>query len=329
MIDVSKIVAAQHPRGPELVDASFHASNPVHEDFARNAEAVVSGKSASRVLNRSRLGGHSKKVVLGEIPDEPSGVRYMVKPYHERYHLVPASEARRDPAHVKLPIQGWAEMATQGLFHAAGYGHLYQQAHVVRHPDADLLVVRLPPGVQSLDKARSWHGGSEKWEPRIGGNSAGADAARMGVMDFLTHQEDRHQGNIVGNKSSMYAVDGSNAFDYGYGLVDDATRRNIAAYDHEFSPAHYLVNSALHHFESTPQDQEKALKEWWSRRGVVRKEFGRHLEAIRDPQVREHLARNFETRASLLDRAATDFDPEWVYQKAPAHVIDDRKWRAL
>ncbi len=329
MIDVSKVVAAQHPRGPELVDASYHASNPVHEDFARNAEAVVSGQATSRVLNRSRIGGHSKKVVLGEVPNEPSGVRYMVKPYHERYHLVPASEAEQDPAHVRLPIQGWSEMATQGIFHAAGHGHLYQQVHTVRHPDADVLVVRLPPGVQSLDKARSWHGGSERWEPRIGGNSAGLDAARIGLMDFLTHQEDRHEGNLVGNKGSMYAVDGSSGFDYGYGLVPDARRQHLKSGDHEYSPAHFLVNSALHHFGSTPEDQEKALKEWWARRHDVRKEFAKHLTAVRDPEVRAHLAKNFETRASLLDRVATEFHPDWVYQKAPAHVVDDNRWRAL
>lgn len=329
MIDVSKIVAAQHPKGPQLVDAGYHAANPAHEDFARNAEAVVTGSSDARVLNKSRIGGVSKKVVLGEIPGEPAGVRYMVKPYHERAHLVSLSEARSNPESVRLPIQGWAEMATQGIFRAAGHGHLYQQVHTVRHPDADVLVVRLPPQIHSLEKSRSWHGGEERWEPRIGGNTAGLDAARIGLLDFLTHQEDRHEGNLVGDKSRMYAVDGSRGFDYGYGLVGPSKRWWLKTDEDVFTPAHFTINSALKHFSTTQEDHRRALSEWWARRHDVRREFANHLNAIRDPEVRAHLAKNFETRAAFLDRAASSDDDEWMYQKAPAHTMEDRKWRAL
>lgn len=329
MIDVSKIVAAQHPKGPQLVDASYHASNPVHEDFARNAEAVVTSSAEARVLNRSRIGGVSKKVVLGEIPNEPAGVRYMVKPYHERAHLVSPSEARRNPEAVRLPIQGWAEMATQGIFGAAGYGHLYQQVHTVRHPDADVLVVRLPPQIHSLDKARSWHGGDKRWEPRIGGNTANLDVARIGLIDFLTHQEDRHEGNLVGDRSRMYAIDGSQGFDYGYGELEPHLREKTGSPVGEITPAHFLVNSALNHFGSTPEHHAQALSEWWVKRHDIRKEFDRHLVAIRDPEVRQHLARNFGARADLLDRAASSSDLEWMYQRVPLHTMRDRKWRKL
>lgn len=52
--------------------------------------------------------------------------KFMVKPYHERV-------IRRVSGWQKFPIQGWAEMTNQALYHAGGIGHLHQKVHTSEH----------------------------------------------------------------------------------------------------------------------------------------------------------------------------------------------------
>jgi hypothetical protein len=53
--------------------------------------------------------------------------RFMVKPYHEK--IVP-----RARSWMHVPIQGWAEMTNQALYHAGQIGHLHQKVHVAEVP---------------------------------------------------------------------------------------------------------------------------------------------------------------------------------------------------
>jgi hypothetical protein len=75
------------------------------------------------------LQGITRKLVYAQTAApllEEDATHYMVKPYHERV-------SRRLKGWMHYPIQGWAEMANQGLYHAAGIGHLHQKVHVDEH----------------------------------------------------------------------------------------------------------------------------------------------------------------------------------------------------
>jgi 8-oxo-dGTP pyrophosphatase MutT (NUDIX family) len=56
--------------------------------------------------------------------------RFMIKPYHEKV------VARYKPW-MQFPIQGWAEMTNQALYHAGGIGHLHQTVGVIHVPLAE------------------------------------------------------------------------------------------------------------------------------------------------------------------------------------------------
>jgi hypothetical protein len=75
------------------------------------------------------LHGITRKLVYAQTAApllNEDATHYMVKPYHERV-------SRRLRGWMHYPIQGWSEMANQGLYHAAGIGHLHQRVHVDEH----------------------------------------------------------------------------------------------------------------------------------------------------------------------------------------------------
>jgi hypothetical protein len=74
--------------------------------------------------------------------------------------------------------------------------------------------------------------------------------------------------------------------------------------------------------------------EWWGTVSQkVRDEFSKHLQQIKNPDVRDHLKRNFEARADWLDERAklglenygTDWHRDEVPHYYPGQLTDDEK----
>lgn len=202
--------------GPNLVDhtpdLSAHPAN-IHPDVENYRRTVVGGDAQHK--RKMGSGGITKKVMYST----PT-TKFMVKPYHERV-------VKRIQSWQKFPIQGWAEMTNQALYHAAGLGHVHQKVHVTEHPmqtphgtvNEPALVVHLNDGfTQAADferKARAAYPHVAEAKMSIRGKINRQDIHKIAVMDFLSNNLDRHGGNIMfADDGRLLAVDHSRSFQY-------------------------------------------------------------------------------------------------------------------
>jgi hypothetical protein len=262
--------------------------------------------------------GIMRKVVY-KIPDHhPThpGERFMVKPYHTK-------PIQRIAKWGKLPINGWAEMTNQALYHAGGIGDLHQRVHVSEHnmgpghEQEPALVVRMDQHAKGMD---SW---SATPETEHG-------ARKIALMDFLSNNLDRHYGNLMQHRltNAPIAIDHDRSFQYQnvYKWKGSPVRSqpremedNLGDYVHR-SALNELVPLAgnrsqwdLHpdkrksHYDQQLQDLDdwRPAFEWWDEAGPqVRRTMYERLNQIKDPEVRAHIRRNFDARANYLDDRA-------------------------
>lgn len=347
--DYAVVVQALDPAGRDLVDhkpdLSAHPPQHGHDVQAYRQHVLESPEPVQRSRNGAKRGSGVTRKLVYQLPATHAthaGVRYMVKPYHERV-------VRRIQAWGKRPHQGWAEMTNQALYHAAGIGHLHQAVHVSEHrmspdlPAEPALVVRMDPGYQMVaELAHPRHQVSEETR---------ADARKVALMDFLTNNLDRHHGNLLVKtnaepvwdrdkrdwvpetvprgapiQSSLLAIDHSRSFQYQN--VPQYKRAKRRAQPDELHDAfgHYIRDPSstfgspltgvgeLAHIGpqwdrmSDPyqsiHDFEPTF-EWWEQASPgVRAAFDKRLEQVRDPGVRAHLKRNFDERARWLDQVS-------------------------
>ncbi len=205
--ELASIGKASTPEGAAFVDHVPHMSNHPPEiqpgvDTYRNQVLNSPGKVKKEKIGRDS-GGITKKVIYkvkgspqtGFFDNSPeSDQRFMVKPYHERV-------IKRISKWQRFPIQGWAEMANQNLYHAAGIGHLHQKVHVDEH---DMPGGKQPALVIHMD--RGYSDISPMYDHKLEGNPLAEDekgqgahfkAKQIAMMDFLTNNLDRHAGNLM------------------------------------------------------------------------------------------------------------------------------------
>lgn len=200
--DFRSIARAVTGEGRRLVDHTAQMSehpaeqNPVVEHYKQN---VLEGPIVHRKAKGStRDSGITSKVMLKTAvqpqqdllrPTSGMNATFMIKPYHEKV-------IRRTGSWQKYPIQGWAEMANQALYHAGGIGHLHQKVHVAEHnmgpgfEKEPALVVNLEKGMKPAFKM----GYNEESKAAL---ALSHDAMKVGLMDFLTNNLDRHGGNLM------------------------------------------------------------------------------------------------------------------------------------
>lgn len=337
--DFKSVVKASAHEGRELVDHApdLTAHPPEHHiDSTVYRQHVL---ESPKVLRRTSAGkaseGITKKLMYAIPDDHPThgGTSFMVKPYHEAMH----PKLKAWSAH---PHQGWAEMTNQALYHAAGIGNIHQRVHVAEHnmgPGLEkepALVVHMEKGWDHLEP-----GAGMQPVPRTR-----ADARKIAVMDFLSNNLDRHWGNLLykqdggmknvrdengqlslksfpSTTSSVLAIDHGRSFQY------------VNSHESKWAPrakqpkrladkfSDYVNRSAVSSVDrlvpratpgSTDFDRQRQtmrnygpIFEWWGDVSPkVRAEFDKRLGQIRDPKVRAHLKRNFETRANWLDERA-------------------------
>jgi GNAT superfamily N-acetyltransferase len=133
--DLSK---AQDPKGfHEILKLSTPLGDKYVDhkpDLSAHPPSIHSEVHAYRNDIQASPGNFKSKRVRGEgvgisqknIFTHPTGTKFMVKPYHERV-------IKRVKNWQQFPIQGWAEMTNQSLYHSADIGHLHQKVHVSEH----------------------------------------------------------------------------------------------------------------------------------------------------------------------------------------------------
>lgn len=324
--DFKSIIRASDQAGPDLVDHRGQMNEPPEavQHFADNykravAESPLKVKPLSRKAAEGGSTEISKKLIYGApssgaLPGEPEGTKYMVKPYHERI-------IRATSYYMKHPHQGWAEMANQALYHAGGIGHLHQKVHVAEHNMGDgyeyepALVVKMEKGYRTVNDLRYNM-------PQVATESTKLDARKIALMDFLTGNLDRHAHNLMihPDTGQLLAIDHPRSFQYiksgadkvrkwkGGGPPDEFEQGNDNVAPYHFDSAINVVDPWEKGKYSSRMEMMEAYRpaiDWWDQNSTkIRTEMARQLRHINDHQVRQHIANNFEARASHLDQIA-------------------------
>src|ERR1039457_72088 len=209
------------------------------------------------------------------------------------------------------PLSGWAEMASQAMYHAGGLGHLHQHVHATNLNIKEGANTRQQPAVAIHFRPGKWRTlGEVKRDGKPGEakdfiNNNEKDLAKTYVLDFLTGNMDRHDGNIlVGPKGEPQMIDQAFAFrrddwsnpedqrfsevDHrGVGDVPDggAFNFNIFANDHGLG---MMANKDTH--------------DWWlQHKKPIVEAFQKHIDMIPDKAERARRKAMFEYRINAVD----------------------------
>ncbi len=222
-----------------------------------------------------------------KIPAEGGSGRYMVKPYAESSYS----------------LSGWNEATSQHLYHAAGIGHLHQESFVAPHGVGPTLA---PATVIHIEDAVpiNHHPVSEVIAKRP---QAADDVRKIALMDFLTHNNDRHTGNLMVRANGVpMAIDHSGAFAY---RPEHDTGVGVGGWVPTFD--RFMRGGPAVLASSSPSEYEPTL-EWWKQVAPdVKRAFEERMDLIRSPSEEERLRDGFAARAARLDRWAADPKKSW------------------
>ncbi len=237
---------------------AWHRSGPQREDdpafhdLATNEEDYLSPKA----IYSLPVSGH-------ELPQ-----KFMAKPYGERH----------------TPLSGWAEATSQALYHAAGIGHLHQDSFVAPHGQGETAI---PSTVIHMVRGKTYDRAPLDTIKKPGFK---ADLARIALMDHVTSQSDRHDGNLLVREENgkPLAIDNAQAF----------------------GMAQYGFKKALRGRVSE-DEAAKALPWWKSVSPDVRRALESRLVLVKNPTHRKQISDMFRHRADWLDQRAAEPTPNW------------------
>ncbi len=330
--DWNRVSGKQHPDAHLAVDHAPHMTQfPVHAEYGKML--AHPDKATAHKLEEN---GISAKMIH-EVPRPPSEKSiYMAKPYHKKLESATRSW-------VKHPITGWATMATKALFNAGNIGHLAEDVSTHEHEGVPLTVHKFADDHKPIQSLM-------KWMPRGGYNIERTidpvDVHKIGVMDYLANNLDRHGGNLmVGSHGDsrgyepVLAIDHERNFQYNRPIRDSHQNRRQrmmfgGAADQDSlskeTPWAYIKGSVLNHAQGTNSGwfSHGDLVDWWNQHGSnIRDEMENQLGSIKDESIRKHVRNNFTERWHKMDQWAKRMaqDPESAHMYAPSalHEIFD------
>ena len=308
--DWNKILRSHDESQPHWVDPSTHLiENPAPKTYQDFLSSPVQNKGVPSP------GGISAKMIHSVKDSGNNTDTYMAKPYFK------AIESH-SKGWIKHPILGWATMATKGLFNAGGIGHLAEDVSTATHQGVPLTVHKFSPDFEGV---------------RHLFNSGHRDVdhlalKQIGIMDFLTNNNDRHGDNLMmgkfpdeTGKHPLLAIDHERNFQYGETPAkhlgrDDLKRQFDEVKPHDFTRSgawqlhDWARQDAGHPLKMKPDDKhpewyetENKLADWWTKnRDNLKSEFERQLTGIKDENVRKHIRDNFDARVSAINNWSND-----------------------
>lgn len=272
------------------------------------------------------IGGVEPKAVY-----EHAGKRYLVKPLLSN----------------NMPLSGWNEMTSQAMYHAGNIGHLHQKVHVtdVQHTayrpaqegDTDVepanpgwgklatpmakvkasapaQVIHMEPNARVLDDDLRRTEGAyvEKYQ----NNPAAQHAMRqIALMDFLTSNADRHEGNLMLHPDGMpLAIDHGLAFGHDH---DVALNPERDATDQEALFGMGPRDSAAFSYGGTPEQHEEwaPVWEWWdTHKDDIKDAFESQAALIPDKNYRTRLLDSYRFRHNYLDNVRNQAPDAYSHQ---------------
>jgi 8-oxo-dGTP diphosphatase len=294
--DFKPIVDQLHPEGRDVVDHAKEADAhpPIHSPAVHAYKNHV--LEAPEIVNarRNDYGGVTNKISfkLPETHQTHGNERFLIKPYHEKWMY----------SGKKVPLHGWAEMTGQALYHAGNIGHLHQSVHVAEHDmgghePEPAIVINMAKDMIPINDARRIY-------PHELAPEMGHSARQIALMDFLTHNTDRHDGNLMVDDhersvppSKLMAIDHGLSFQYKNRKMGDTLGRYAEGATSNIAPMSPDDDSVKRNWAP--------VMSWWADHSdSIRKAFDKRLELIKKPEVKEYLRQNFWARARYLDRMA-------------------------
>ena len=256
--------------------------------------------------------------------------RYMTKPYHRQPESV-------DIGRTAMHTMGWATVANRALYDAAGIGDLCEKVQTHVHDHVPVLVHPFETNVSLSDMPFGFAKRYREAGYKKVGNSPYPDKDKvtygshampdkvslalqqMGVMDFITHNADRHGNNLMYNKDSKMplAIDHERSFQY----MNDSKK----------SPAQSFWNLAFHMCNSSGKDDAskflantdfKPLAQWWNKsKDKMVAEFHKHTGYIKNDTAKKHITENFLNRVASIDDWAKNHKDSSIFDQ---WATDDR-----
>lgn len=315
----------------KLVDhkaQALHAATVVPESFKLYDTAI---KNSKNFVEPSFDDGFAEGVSSKQIFPHMAH-RFMVKPYAEK---IPYDMRQMQ----RWPIAGWAEVANQSLFHAAGLGKYHQSVHIAHHMAGNpsktmpVCVIHTTPGMDTFSNFGKLRAATSETK----------DAMRkINIMDFLTNNLDRHNENMLTDPDcNIMAIDHGRSFQYLRDMdtkwktsapeADDVRSylfRSFGASEHVLPAADAFWGDVGEQKQVKESPYVKVINGWWKENSSAIQDAMKHqLTYIKNEKVRNHIWNNFKVRADMLDNwaelglenvASADGNRDaWLYQPVP------------
>lgn len=260
--------SAQDNQG-KVVDVS-HEETPEHHKSIK--QAYEEGVNSTNAVAPQNAGLHDMGLSSPKAVYHIGNHKFMVKPYEEEDY----------------PLSGWAESASQKLFHAAGLGHLHQKSFVSTHGAGKYKipasVIKLEPDAVPVHKAPLQE--YRKLNPGLND-----EARKIAIMDYVTGNLDRYAHNLmIRPDGHLLAIDHANNFQGAEGV--------------DFSPDYTAKMTGIKTIVD-PTDKDpynKLMKEWWPQvAGRVKQAFYTKLNGIKSNSLKNNIKEGFDKRVAHLD----------------------------
>lgn len=258
-------------------------------------------------------GGISPKII-----NNFNGQKFMTKPYY--------GKSLRD-----VPLSGFSVMATKNLYHAGGIKDLVEDVSATSlsrgKQKIPVTVHKFAGGFKNaaefkknneiagrtvthnssvgttnmIDMANTDEDLTEKKPVNVNPHNINQlHAKKIGAMDFLVGNFDRHANNLM------------------VGGIGDNGERNLLAIDHDRSFDYKPHNSPFSQYNIsamsnwmgddsayTSNEKDKELASWWTNnKDSIYSEMNNNLREIGDHQLRKYVRRNFDQRHQMLSNWA-------------------------
>jgi hypothetical protein len=266
----------QHPTGR----ISRAENEETHEHLKPLKAAYEQQLKDNTAIEPNNAGLHDVGQISPKVVYHVNEHKLMVKPYEEEEH----------------PTSGWGESTSQHLYHAAKIGHLHQQSFVSNHGggkyNIPATVIKLEPTSTPVHKAAL--NDVRKDNPALED-----EARKIGVMDFLTANVDRHAGNLMIQKNGHpLAIDNAIAFGKPGQSLDSVTSK----------PGVVSITGN----SKTPEGKkayEELIKNWWPTVSpAIKQAFQKRIDLISHPIHKERISAAFNDRVNWLDSKANNSD---------------------
>jgi hypothetical protein len=297
--DWKRVSNKHNPESELTVDSKPHLTQfPVHPEHLKmlNSEMVF---PQHKLEENGIFAKMVHEIEDTEYPHTPT--TYMAKPYHKKIESATKSW-------VKHPILGWATMATKALFNAGDIGHLCEDVSTHEHEGVPLTVHKFAHGHEM--GAKSFNANKYDIHP--------SDIHKIGVMDYLTNNLDRHAGNVlIGDRDEeghhkVLAIDHERNMQYSKILRDGPRAKWMSSADPEMAkiketPMAYIDKSALKYLHNGRSwYSHENLVDWWSKNGrKIKDEMENQVGSIKDEAIRNHVRDNFNNRWRKMNNWAS------------------------